>query len=83
MVKIDLKEVEWFGLVSETLGVMLVLIGILWDGISGVHFRHAQGLGYMQILWIGFWGLYSFWAWHINGTWGEYNKHIHNMGGKV
>lgn len=76
---IDLKEVEVFGLVSELMGIALVIVGCFWDAIAGVQVRHSIGLGYMQILWIAGWGLYSFWAWHINKTWGEYNKHIKSL----
>jgi hypothetical protein len=78
---IDLREVEWFGLVSELMGMVLVVLGIFWDEIAGIQIQHSAGLGWMQILWIAFWGLYSFWAWHINKTWGEYNKHIRGIGG--
>lgn len=69
----DLKsnEVERFAIASFVIGVVMFLAGLCWDWIAGVNVQHAKGLGTMQILWLAFWGLYTFWAWYVCSRWGE------------
>lgn len=78
---IDLKEIEWYGFISMLMGIVLTLIGCFWDRFLGVSISHHEGYGSLQILWISFWGLYSFWSWSINLKWKSYNKQIHNLKG--
>ena len=79
---ISLKEVGIFGFVSMIMGIALTILGCFWDGIVSLPMFHQnivfhKGYGVWQILWMGFWALYSFWAWTIGIKWSEYCKLIH------
>jgi len=78
-VEIKLDEVEYFGLVSTAVGVIVFIVVCSWDSLVGITVNHHNGYGWMQILIIASSGLYSMWALAINRKWSEYRKKIHSL----
>lgn len=77
--KIILKEVEWFGLVSTLGGVIVFIAACSWDMWLGVSMNHYEGYGWRQILTMAVSGLYSMWALSIWDKWHGYQQKIHGM----
>lgn len=84
--KIDLKEIEWFSLVSMIIGISAFMVICIWDDIVSMAVFHSQiayhkGYGSWQILGMASSGLYSMWSLAIRSKWNSYNKMIHNLKG--
>lgn len=52
-------ELDILFLVNEVIAFVMLFVGFSWDIFASWYFwRHNIGFGYMQILWLTFWGMY-------------------------